>query len=106
MALSPSAARRRRLTRSSSSATAASSAGAGACMASCDVEAGILQANRDLGGLEDHPVTPLGVAKVEPNHGSARRELLAIDVAGDPDDQQVGIELLGARLGERPGRAP
>ena len=33
-------------------------------------------------------------------------EPLAIDVAGHPDDQQVGIEFLGARLGERPGRAP
>ena len=27
-------------------------------------------------------------------------------MAGDPDNQQVGIELLGARLGERPGRPP
>ena len=71
-----------------------------------DVEAGMLEADRDLGGLEDHPITPLGVAKVEPNHGSVGRELPAIDVAGHPDDQQVGVELLGARLGERPGRAP
>jgi hypothetical protein len=27
-------------------------------------------------------------------------------VAGHPDDQQVGIEFLGARLGERPSRPP
>src|SRR5689334_6127277 len=27
-------------------------------------------------------------------------------MAGHPDDQQVGIELLGTRLGERPGRPP
>jgi hypothetical protein len=27
-------------------------------------------------------------------------------VAGHPDDQQVGIEFLGARLGEGPGRPP
>jgi hypothetical protein len=32
--------------------------------------------------------------------------LLVIDVAGHPHDQQVGIELLRARLGQRPGGAP
>src|SRR5262245_22063743 len=63
-----------------------------------DVEAGVLEADRDLGGLENHPVPSLGVAKVELDHGSIRWEPPAIDVAGHPDDQQVGIEFLGARL--------
>ena len=27
-------------------------------------------------------------------------------VAGHPDDQEVGVELLGTRIGERPGRTP
>src|SRR5262249_22456521 len=37
---------------------------------------------------------------------SVEWEPLAIDVAGHPDDQEVGIELVGARLGERPRRPP
>ena len=49
-----------------------------------DVEAGMLEAYGDLGGLEHHPVTPLAVAKIELNHGSGGREPLAIDVAGHP----------------------
>jgi hypothetical protein len=32
-----------------------------------------------------------------------RRNLLAIDVPGHPDDQEIGVELLGAGIGERPG---
>jgi hypothetical protein len=71
-----------------------------------DVETGMLEADGDLGGLEDHPVTPLGVAKVELDHGSVRWEPLAIDVASHPNDQQVGIEFLAARVGERPSRTP
>src|SRR5262245_1208138 len=66
----------------------------------------MLETDRDLAGLEDHPVPALGVAKVEPNHGSVGWELPTIDVACHPDDQQVGIELFGARLGERPRRPP
>src|SRR5262249_17589222 len=71
-----------------------------------DVETGMLEADRDLRGLEDHPVALLGVAEVELNHGSVGWKPLAIDVAGGPDDQQVGIEFLGARLGDRPRRPP
>ena len=63
-----------------------------------NVETGMLEADGDLGRLEDHPVAPLGVAKVELNDGSVGWEPLAIDVAGDPDDQQVGIEFPGTRL--------
>ena len=33
-------------------------------------------------------------------------KLLAVDVPGHPDDQEVGIELLGAGIGERPGNPP
>ena len=49
---------------------------------------------------------PPRVAKVELHHGSVGWEAPAIDVAGHPDDQQGRIELLRARLGERPGRRP
>jgi hypothetical protein len=40
------------------------------------------------------------------DHGAVSRELLAIDVPGHPDDQEVGVELLWSGIGERPGRPP
>src|SRR5262245_2101567 len=71
-----------------------------------DLETRMLETDRDLGRVENHPVTLLGLAKVELNHGSLGWYPPAIDVAGHPDDQQVGIELLRSRLGERPSRPP
>src|SRR5215207_2274435 len=71
-----------------------------------DVEAGVLEADRHIGGLEHHPVALGGVAEVELDHGAVSRELLAIDVPGHPDDQEVGVELLRSGIGERPGRPP
>ena len=71
-----------------------------------DVETWMVEADRDLGGLEDHPEPPLGVAKVELHDGSVGWESLVIDVAGHPHDQERRIELVGARLGERPRRPP
>ena len=54
-----------------------------------------VEADRDLRGLEHHPVALGRVAEVELDHGAVRRKLVVIDVAGHPDDQEVGIELLG-----------
>ena len=71
-----------------------------------DVEPGVLEADRDLGGLEHHPVALRRVAEVELDHRAIRGKLLTIDVAGHPDDQEVGVELLGAGIGERPGHPP
>ena len=68
-----------------------------------DVESGMLETNRDLRGLEHHPEALRRIAKVEPDDGAIRGKLLAIDVSGHPHDQEVGVELLGARIGERPG---
>jgi hypothetical protein len=65
-------------------------------------EPGVLGGDRDLGGLEHHPVALRRVADVDPDR-AIRGELLTIDVAGHPDDQEVGVELLGAGIGERPG---
>jgi hypothetical protein len=71
-----------------------------------DVETRMLETDGDLGRLEDHPVAPFRLAEVELDHRSVGREPPAIDVAGNPDDQQVGVELVGARLGEPGARAP
>ena len=71
-----------------------------------DVEPGMLETNRDLRALEHHPVALRRVAKVELDHRAIRGKLLAIDVSGHPDDQEVGVELLGAGIGERPGNPP
>ena len=71
-----------------------------------DVESGVLEADRDLGGLEHHPVALRRVAEVELDHRAIRWKLLASDVAGHPDDQEVGVQLLGARIGDRPGHPP
>src|SRR4029450_6288341 len=47
-----------------------------------DVETGMLEADRDLGGLEHHPVALRRVAEVELEHRAILAKLIPLDGAG------------------------
>ena len=66
----------------------------------------MLETNGDLRGLEDHPVALRRIAKSNRTTVRSGGKLLAIDVSGHPDDQEVRVELLGAGIGERPRNPP
>ncbi len=71
-----------------------------------DVEARVLEADRDLGGLEHHPEAFGRGAEVELDDGAARGQLIAVDAPRHPDHDQVGVELLRIGIGEQPRGPP